>query len=176
MTRKVTFERILAAYLALAAGLAFALPYELRIENLLPISTCAIPFSRWLSLAPGSLPFLSTYFLILSALVPFVVTGLALRPQEMNQLPCDVPSLKRCTFATLLLFFSAILIWNVMFLDTAPREDSHRNERIAYYASVSRLGLSVFGPLVMGTTALVSYLALVKIPRMWIGYRRNQFG
>lgn len=176
MMRNFTFERILAAYIALAAILAVVLPYGLRIEDLLPVSPSAIPFARWLSLAPSSLPFLSTYFFILSALVPVVVVGLAFNPQEAHHFTYAVPSLGRCVLASLFVVVIVLLFWQGMFLDYPPRETANGNARIAYYAAVSRFGLAVFGPLVMGTTALVAYIALVKLPSMWAGYRNNQFG
>lgn len=176
MTRNLTFERILASYLLVAAALAVAIPSSLSLDKLLGIPVRRIPFASWLSLSPKSLAILPTYFLVLAALVPFVVIALALRPQAPTRFPYAIPSLDRCLVATLLVPILFITMWHVMFRDSPPNVGGYSKAELFYYASVSRVALILLGPLMMGGVTLVAYIGLVKVPRMWLGYSRRQFG
>ena len=176
MTRHFTFERILASYLLIAAALAVTIPSNLRLDKLLGIPVARIPFASWLSLSPESLSILPAYFLVLAALAPVVVIALAFHPQAPARFPYVIPSLDRCFVATLLVLILLPAMWHVMFLDNPPNAGGYSKARLAYHASVSRSALILFGPLMMGTVTLVAYLGFVKVPRMWLGYSRRQFG
>jgi len=175
--RKLTFEKILAAYMALAAVLALLLPSHFAIEHYAPINPSLIPLASWLRLTPGALPFLTTYFFSLTCLLPLVVVLLARHPQDKAMSPYQVPTLGRCIGATLIAIavagFMAVVMYSHITLDGT---ESSRGAIILYAAAVSRIGLTAAGPMVMGTIALVVYIAFVKVPRMWLGFRAGTFG
>lgn len=177
MAMRLTFEKTLAGYLLIAAVLALLLPSPIAVENHLPVSPELVPFANWLRRTPNALPFLTTYFLLLTALLPLIVALLARNPQSAQQFNYRVPSLGRCLGATLVAAAILVLLAVGMYGDISiDGSRSNYGEALAYVAAVSRIGLAIVGPLLMGTLAIGIYAAFVKLPRMWWGLKAGAFG
>ncbi len=164
-----TFERILAIYLVVAALLAVLLPSHFVVERYIPIDPSLIPFASLFSRTQNALPFLTTYFLVLLLPLPLVVALLARYPQEKSQLLHQVPTLGRCMGATLILCAIAGMLFAVHSA-TLDGTHSHRAVSFFYLAAVSRLGLMLIGPVLLGVSVLWAYMAFVRLPQIWRGF------
>lgn len=165
----LTFERVLAAYMAFAALLALVLPGQFAVELYMPVNPDLVPFASWLRRTPNALPYLTSYYLILTILLPIVVVLLARYPQQAMLPPFEVPTLGRCVLATLAI--AAIICMFVMLHDvTLDGSQRARGTSIFYISAISRLGLALVGPVVMGVASLVTYMAVVKLPKIWLGF------
>jgi hypothetical protein len=166
---RLTFERILLIYMAVAALLALLTPTGFAVEYYAPINPSYVPFAGWLRRTPNALPYLTTYFFSLSILLPLVVALLARHPQEAALPLYEVPTLGRCLAAT---FCLAAIVAGFIYLHTITLDGTgtSRGAKFFYLISVSRLGLTIFGPLLMCFTALIAYLGLVKLPQIWHGF------
>ena len=69
---RLTFERILLIYMAIAALLALLTPTGFAVEDYAPINPSYVPFAGWLRRTPNALPYLTTYFFSLSLLTCWV--------------------------------------------------------------------------------------------------------
>ena len=175
--RKFSFEYVLACYLALAAFLAIAIPRQFAIENYVGINPAFIPFAAWLRLTPGAMPYLTTYFLALTVLMPALVFLLARYPQDQKQFTYQVPTLLRCIGATLISFsLTAALVVFSIYAESASTDSVSSRGSIINAAATSPLALAVAGPMLMSTFALMLYISIIKVPRMWLGLKTGTFG
>jgi hypothetical protein len=174
--RKFSFETLLACYLAFAALLAIVMPQQFAVENYIAINPAFIPFAAWLRLTPGAMPSLTAYFLTLAFLMPFLIFLLARYPQDQKQFSYQIPTLSRCIGATAISVIATTLVFFGMYGEFSSNGNGSSRGNIVYAAATSPLALAIAGPLLMGVSVLMLYSLLIKLPRMWLGFRTGTFG
>ena len=174
---KPTFGRILAAYMVVCSLLAFLIPTHFAVEQFIPIDPSLIPVAGWLRHTPRALPFLTSYFFMLTALLPFVVVALAHHPQPKEGFHYEIPTFIQCVGATLVAICLFLLFAASAYGDLSVDGVGHgRGQAFFYLSATSRFGLAMGGSALMGAFAVDLYLTFVKLPRMWLGLRSGRFG
>ena len=174
---KPTFGNILATYMAFCSVLALLIPTHAVLENYIPIDPNVVPVAGWLRNTPHALPYLTSYFSALTALLPFVLIAQAYYPQPKEAFHYNIPTLGQCVISTFLAICIFFLFAAVAYGDLSVDSNINtRGEAFFYIAATSRLGLAICGPLFMGASAIALHITFVKLPRMWLGLRTGRFG